>query len=92
MGLREDSRIKMQLIGQVVPTETLLMAGILDRLTLLLWRQTEDGQKGKNRPQLVVDSLTTPQEDEKQQIIFNSGEEFEEARKEIIKNLPNGGE
>ena len=30
--------------------DTLLSAGILDRLSILIWQKTEDAQTGKNRP------------------------------------------
>src|SRR5690625_7167767 len=57
-GLRSDSRIKMKLSGQSVSIDTLLLAGISDRLSTLVWFQTEDGQKGKNRPIPIIELLT----------------------------------
>lgn len=81
--LRSDSRIKMKASGQSVPIDTLLLAGISDRLSALVWFKTEDGQKGKNRPTMLVDFLTGKAK-EKDVIAFNSGEDFEVARNELI--------
>lgn len=84
LGLRDDSRIKMKISGQEVPIERLLLAGIADRLSTLVWFQTEDGQKGKNRPVMFVDLLTNKAESEKDVITFSSGEEFTEARSRLL--------
>src|SRR5699024_11498629 len=39
-GLRDDSRIKMQANDQLIPMDTLLLAGISDSLSTLVWFQT----------------------------------------------------
>ena len=83
-GLRNDSRIKMKLSGQLVPTNTLLLAGISDRLSIFLWGQTKDGQKGRNRPAMLVDMFTAKAEKSKDVIVFNSGEDFEKSRQKLI--------
>lgn len=57
VGLREDSRIKMHLIGAKVPRKDLLLAAIVDRLSLLVWFNTEDGRNGVNRPPSVLGSI-----------------------------------
>src|SRR5690625_6008798 len=75
--LREESRIKMKINGQSVSMETLLLAGISDRLSTLVWFQTEDGQKGKNRPPSLVKMLTNKEEkSDKDVISFSSGKDF----------------
>ena len=48
VGLRENSRIKMRLSSRPTTTETMLLAAALDRLSTLVWFQTEDGQAGRN--------------------------------------------
>lgn len=85
-GLKEDSRIKMKLSGQSVPVDTLLLARISDKLNILVWFQTEDGQKGKNRPTPLLDLFTRNEktEVEKDVVVFNSGEDFEEVRQRLI--------
>lgn len=82
-GLRDDSRIKMKMSGQSVSLETLISAGIQDRLSLLIWFKTKDGQKGKNKPKMLLEALTQKPR-EKKELVFNSGEEFERARKAML--------
>src|SRR5699024_4391234 len=85
-GLREDSRIKMKFNGQIVSTDTLLLAGISDKLSTLVWFQTEDGQKGNNRPTMLTELLSNKKKESKEDVIvFSSGEDFVKARKELIK-------
>ncbi|WP_348920123.1 DUF5361 domain-containing protein [Enterococcus rotai] len=91
-GLRENSRIKMKLSRQDVSLETLLLAGVSDKLSLLLWFKTKDGQKGTNRPASILDTLTTNRKPEKKEIVFRSGEDFERTRKELLENSSIGGE
>lgn len=93
IGLREYSRIKMRLSDQRVPVDTLLIAGIVDRLSILIWLQTIDGQKGINRPKMILDSLTPNKENnDGDVIVFNSGEDFEKTRNEILENMKEGGD
>jgi hypothetical protein len=84
-GLRNDSRIKMKASGQLVPLDTLLLAGISDRLSTLVWFKTEDGQKGKNRPTMLVEYLTGKADNDREEVVFNSGKDFEKMRSELIK-------
>ena len=73
--------------------DTLLSAGILDRLSILIWQKTEDAQTGKNRPASVVDLLTgNSQEPETENISFASGKEFEETRNKILKGVEADGD
>lgn len=73
--------------------DTLLSAGILDRLSILIWQKTEDAQTGKNRPASVVDLLTgNAQEPEIENISFASGKEFEETRNKILKGVEADGD
>lgn len=89
VGLRENSRIKLLLSGQKVPFETILQAGIIDRLSILIWQKTKDGQNNTNRPQSLVEILTAEQK-EREEVAFETGKDFEKAREEILKQL--GGE
>ena len=74
-GLGPDSRIKMAISGTKIPTDVALQAGIIDRLSLMLWMQTEDGAKGRNRPKSLLDELTREKQ-ENQVTAFASGDEF----------------
>ena len=90
IGLKDSSRIKMKMSDQLVPMETLLLAGILDRLSVLLWRQTKDGQKGRNMPTMVLDTLVARKSKDSDVIVFSSGEDFEKTRNEIITGMAGG--
>ena len=66
---------------------------MVDRLSLSLWLQTKDGQKGVNRPKSIVDQLTKPdkeERDEREYLVFESGEDFENYRKKLLTKI--GGE
>src|SRR5699024_4912695 len=86
-GLKDNSRIKMKLNEQTVPMETILLASISDKLSTLIWFQTEDGQKGKSRPVSLVDLFTnkSSRETKKDVIVFNSGEDFVDQRQRLLK-------
>lgn len=79
VGLRENSRIKMRLSGRPTPTETLLLAAALDRLSTLVWFQTKDGQAGTNKPKsLVAVLLGDTQEVTRDVQSYETSEEFEQ--------------
>lgn len=91
VGLRNDSRIKMKMNDQSVDIDTLLLAGISDKLSNWLWSQTKDGQKGINQPKSLVDLLTNTKPKEKNISAFDSGKDFENRRNELLKNTKKGG-
>ena len=84
IGLREDSRIKMKLSGAKAPSEIILLASIIDRLSVLVWMQTKDAQKGRNRPKSLM-SLLFPKETKA--TVYKTGEDFEKARKKLIEGM-----
>lgn len=79
-GLRDNSRIKMKLSGESLDDTKTMLAGILDRLTLILYSKTKDAEKGRNYPKLILDKK------EKQEDIvgFYSSEDFEKQKKKIL--------
>ena len=81
VGLRDNSRIKMQMTGAQASTEIMLMAGIIDRLSLLVWFQTKDGEKGRNRPKPIIDALNPK---ESNAVTYESGEDFVKAREKLL--------
>ena len=85
-GLRADSRLMMAITKTTVDMNTYLQAGILDRLSFLAWAKTKDGQKNQNRPQSVVDALSTSEKPKKSYGV-STGEEYEKLRKEMIKKV-----
>ena len=83
-GLRDDSRIKLKMTGQKVKLDTMLLASIVDRLSILVWTKTKDGQKGRNQPKSIVDSINKPVK-VKEELVFTTGEEFERVRNKILR-------
>lgn len=83
-GLRDNSRLKMKIFKSKMETKDYLLAGIFDRLTLLVYANTKDAQKGRNKPKLLLDMI--PKEKDKISS-FNSGEDFEKAKERILKNI-----
>ena len=65
--------------NQLATSEIILLSGILDRLSLLLWTKTKDALKGHNKPKALVDSFI-----KKEVTAFNSREEFEKERIRIL--------
>lgn len=86
-GLRANSRIKMKLSGTKATTETILLLAILDGINLLAWLQSEDGAKGRNRPKSTMKIWLEPEEEDL--IGFDTGEEFEEERRKILRRGEN---
>lgn len=83
-GLRGDSRIKMKMSKEKVPTEIVLLSSLVDSMNLLLWSKTKDGWKGVNRPTSLVDAIRGHSEENKV-MRFESGKDFETARNNILK-------
>lgn len=88
-GLKDNSRIKMKMKQEKMTVETLILASILDNLNVLLWSKTKDGQKGVNRPKSVISAISDSEiiEDDKKELSFDSGKDFEKARKELLNRL-----
>lgn len=91
-GLRESSRIKLKMAGMPCTSETLLLAMAVDRLSLLFWAKTEDGQKNRNRPEsLYMRILGLNEKPENNVVAFASGSDFETARQRILNGGGNSG-
>lgn len=83
VGLKNTSRIKMKMSKQDFDIETMLLMSMSDSLKMILWSKTKDAQKGKNRPVLWSSLLEKPKE--KKEIVFNSGEDFENERNRLLR-------
>lgn len=80
VGLRDDSRIKMHLNGVKVTRLETLLAAAVDRLSMLWWAKTEDGQHNTNRPKSMLSILTGEQPKQDSDLeAFDTGDEFESA-------------
>lgn len=71
--------------SRLTAAETLLAATV-DRLSLLVWQNTKDGQKNQNRPPSILSEILS--KDEKPQT-FDSPEAFEAARQAILRGENN---
>jgi hypothetical protein len=86
-GLGQNSRIKRKLSNEEYTTEELLLMNISDCLSLLVWQNTKDGQKGKNMPKLFTEMLNEKKE---ATLTFDTPEEFEARRKALLRSGENG--
>lgn len=82
-GLRNNSRIKMKMTDNILSPNQLLLAGIQDRLSLLVYSKTKDAEKGINYPKLILDIL------ENNISGFSSGKDFMKERERIMKEGKN---
>lgn len=48
----------------------------VDRLSLLWWSKTEDGMKGFNRPDMLIDGLVGEHKEKTDYHLFESGSDF----------------
>ena len=88
-GLPEDSRIKRKMSGVRAGTDTLLNAAILDGIRTLIWMQSKDAQRGRNRPQPIYTMLVEKDKstNENSYMTFASGEEFEKYRARKVREV-----
>ena len=82
-GLSDSSRIKRKLAGVQYSIDTLLLAVIADRLSVLVWAKTRDGQKNRNYPESIFESLTE-KKTARDYRVFDSIEAFDAARKKVM--------
>ena len=83
-GLRSTSRIKMELAGAKATPQELLLAAAVDRLSILVWTKTKDGQKGQNRPKMITAQLSGKSRAGDGGVAsFGSPDEFEAAMRRI---------
>lgn len=80
--MRDDSRIMMKMADTKLNTKELLLAKIADNLGVLIWQNTEDGQKGINFPKSIIDELNRDHSMDVKG--FESGSDFEAERQRLI--------
>ena len=78
-GLRENSRIKMALADTKVDLYSTLLAAIADRVSVLIWQNTKDGQSGTNMPVSILECFNNKPKHENHG--FESGDDFMSAWK-----------
>lgn len=86
-GLRSNSRARMALAGEDHTLSEMLGVLIFDKLSLLVWLNSKDGARGKNRPESLAAKLFgTPNEPQTEG--FDDPMAYEKARQKIL----NGGD
>ena len=83
-GLREGSRIRRKMSGERCSYTELMTAMIYDRLNWLCWTKTTDAQHGIGCPESLAAKLFKPPEEPELEG-FETAEEFEKRRKEIVR-------
>ena len=63
--------------------DTMLRAAMVDQLSIMVWMQTEDGVKGRNRPKSVMQALTSSPQKKDDIRAFASGKDFDEEWKRL---------
>lgn len=83
VGLRANSRIKMKQSGSAVPIDTLLLAGMYDKLAWIAWSKTEDATQGIHRPKSILSKLIGVEQSDAI-TTYQTGMDFESKRKELV--------
>lgn len=90
-GLGGYSRLMRELAGNKYTEQERLTAKICDNLSVLIWQNTPDGHHGRNFPHMILDDmLGINDEKEYSHEVFDSIEEFFEARKKALYGDLNG--
>lgn len=88
-GLSSNSRIIKKINNQEYNLEDLMLINIVDKLSLIWWSKTADGQHNRNRPKLIAEILNGNKESVKQ-MSFKNADDFEMKRRQIIEEKKNG--
>lgn len=76
-GLRADSRIMMAMSGRKVEFRHLLWAHIADNTAITAWLNSENAEKGKDRPPSFVAALLNKVDESDELRQFESGADFD---------------
>lgn len=86
IGLRDNSRIKLKLLGLRVDLEMLLLAHIVDNTAINVYAKTKDAKSGINKPTSFVELLTKKKETKEKAREFNSGADFDKEWRRLSGN------
>lgn len=82
-GLRADSRIMMAISGRKVEFKYLLWAHIADNTAITAWLNSENAEKGKDRPPSFVAALLNKVDESEKVVQFESGTDFDRTWEKI---------
>ena len=77
VGLPDFSRIKRRLAGIKLSLTEMLLALVVDGINMLIWQNTKDGMKGRNRPESIYKKLTEEKKPKDEYQAFRTIEEYE---------------
>lgn len=89
-GLPLSSRTKTRMVGITVPLDTFLLAMAIDNLSMLCWLNSEDGAKGKNKPEPITEKLRI--KEFKNTGRFADADSFEAMRLRMLTESPKEGD
>ena len=78
-GLGANSRIKKRLAGVSASQTDMLLATIADRLGIIAWFLSEDGKKGRNRPESILAAIMGGNQSESNVEAFDTADDFRAA-------------
>ena len=85
-GLRSNSRIIQKMSGYPFSFEEMMLISIYDELEWIAWTKTKDAQKGRHAPEKMLSKLLEKHEND-DVIVFDSVEDFERTRIEMIRGM-----
>ena len=75
----------MQMLsGAKTSVETTLLAIIVDALRILVWQNTKDGKRGRNKPESILEMIIGPEKEEEKLGSFDTPEEFNKWRASML--------
>lgn len=82
----------MRVAGLKASPVRVMLAAQLDTLNMLLWMQTKDAAKGRNRPaQILPNFLVSDETEEVKEIMgFDTSADFEAMRAKLMKGAIDG--
>lgn len=89
-GLPTDSRTIKEINKKDFTLQEILLANIADRLSLIWWSKTKDGQKNRNKPQMITEIMMPSEKPKAPHMVFDSADDFEAMRRKIIEEKVNG--
>lgn len=93
-GLRDDSRIKLELSRSKISVDLFLQAVIADKLSWLVWAKTEDAVNNQNKPTSIASLLlgeTKLEAPKSKYMQFDSGADFSQRWAELTSNKEETG-
>ena len=89
-GLPITSRTKTRTAGITVPFDMFLLAMAIDNLSMLCWLNSEDGAKGRNKPEMLTNKFKA--KDTPDTGRFADAESFESVRLRMLTESPKEGD